>query len=91
MLQSTAPPTKEAHVPTRFLVATLLLLPLAAQSPAQVRTKGKQTRPSAVTAVVGKPAPAFRLNDHLGKMVRVGGESKNWTVIAFYPKAMTPG
>jgi len=78
-------------VPTRFLAATLLLLPLAAQSPAQVRTKGKQTKPSTVAAVVGKPAPAFRLNDHLGKMVKVGGESKNWTVIAFYPKAMTPG
>ena len=79
-------------MPTRFLAATLLLLPFTApQSPAQVRTQGKQTKPSAVTTVVGKPAPAFRLNDHLGKMVKVGGESKNWTVIAFYPKAMTPG
>jgi peroxiredoxin Q/BCP len=41
---------------------------------------------------VGKPAPAFRLNDHTGKAVAVGpGATKAWTVLAFYPKAMTPG
>ena len=40
---------------------------------------------------IGKPAPAFKLNDHTGKMVTVGGASKAWTVLAFYPKAMTPG
>jgi hypothetical protein len=40
---------------------------------------------------VGKPAPAFRLNDHHGKAVEVGGKADRWTVIAFYPKAATPG
>ena len=40
---------------------------------------------------VGKQAPAFRLNDQTGKSVSVGGENKMWTVVAFYPKAMTPG
>ena len=41
---------------------------------------------------VGKPAPSFRLNDHTGKAVRVGGRDENgWTVLAFFPKAATPG
>ena len=41
---------------------------------------------------IGKPAPAFRLNDHTGKGVDVGGTATtSWTVLAFYPKAMTPG
>ena len=39
----------------------------------------------------GKPAPSIRLNDHEGNIVSVGGESERWTVLAFYPKAMTPG
>lgn len=40
---------------------------------------------------VGQRAPAFRLNDHSGKAVSIGGESDTWTVLAFYPKAATPG
>jgi peroxiredoxin Q/BCP len=41
---------------------------------------------------VGKAAPAFRVNDHAGKAVAVGGAASGaWTVLAFYPKAMTPG
>jgi hypothetical protein len=42
-------------------------------------------------AAVGKPAPSFALNDHEGRAVRVGGEAAGWTVLAFYPKASTPG
>ena len=40
---------------------------------------------------VGKPAPALRLNDHHGKIVELGGKRANWTVLAFFPKAATPG
>jgi peroxiredoxin Q/BCP len=40
---------------------------------------------------VGKPAPAIRLNDHTGKIVTLGGPTKNWSILAFYPKAMTSG
>ena len=40
---------------------------------------------------VGQPAPSFRLNDHTGALQEVGGVSNEWTVVAFYPKAMTPG
>lgn len=41
--------------------------------------------------VVGEPAPALRLNDHTGHARRIGGESDGWTVLAFFPKAATPG
>ncbi len=44
---------------------------------------------------VGKPVPAFRLNDHTGAAVAIAPDAKasegNWTVLAFYPKAATPG
>ena len=78
-------------MPTRFLAAALLLVPLAVSFAAQEPTQRRPDKPPPATAVVGQAAPAFRLNDHLGELVKVGGESKNWIVIAFYPKAMTPG
>jgi hypothetical protein len=40
---------------------------------------------------VGQPAPVFRLNDHTGKAVEIGGEADAWRVVAFFPKAATPG
>jgi hypothetical protein len=40
---------------------------------------------------VGKPAPALRLNDHKGEIVELGGKRANWSVLAFFPKAATPG
>ena len=42
---------------------------------------------------VGNPAPTFRLNDHTGRAVTIGEESEDgrWTVMAFFPKAATPG
>lgn len=40
---------------------------------------------------IGKPAPAVRLNDHRGNIVELGGKRTNWTVLAFFPKAATPG
>ena len=42
---------------------------------------------------VGKPAPAFRLNSHTGQAVTVDPkeEGETWTVLAFFPKAATPG
>jgi peroxiredoxin Q/BCP len=49
------------------------------------------TKEEAMAVEVGKAAPTFRLNDHTGKLTTVGGTSKTWTVLAFYPKAMTGG
>ena len=40
---------------------------------------------------VGDPAPKFVLNDQDGDLVAIGGESEEWVVLAFYPKALTGG
>jgi AhpC/TSA family protein len=41
---------------------------------------------------VGREAPDFRLNDHEGRLVQLSQlRAKGWTVLAFFPKAMTPG
>ena len=70
------------RLPSLMLLAPLLLaLPQAQDEP----------KPAPVVCEVGKPAPAFSLNDHTGAKVSVGGEAEAWTVIACYPKAMTPG
>lgn len=47
--------------------------------------------PSNPELKVGAAAPAFRLNDHAGRAVSIGGDRERWTVVAFYPKALTPG
>ena len=63
-----------------FLALACLMAPLSAQEVGQ-----------APGPMVGKAAPAIRLNDHTGKAVQIGGESQTWTVLAFYPRAGTPG
>jgi len=41
---------------------------------------------------VGDEAPAFRLNDHVGKALDLRSHGKGaWAVVAFYPKSFTPG
>ena len=80
----------------KFLTASLLLVPFALQAFTQDRVQDRaqdKAKPaaSAEIATVGKPAPMFKLNDHTGKGVKVGGPSKTWTVLAFYPRAMTRG
>jgi len=65
-----------------LLVSWLAFVPAMAQS-------GGDSTPK--TPEVGKPAPVLRLNDHTGKIATVGGKTKNWSVLAFYPKAMTSG
>lgn len=67
-----------------FLVALFLALTssLAVQDTGRARPRQPE---------VGSPAPRFRLNDHTGRAAQVGGASRTWTVVAFYPKAATPG
>ncbi|NOT28880.1 MAG: hypothetical protein HOP15_00365 [Planctomycetes bacterium] len=67
---------------------TLLLAPLLV-----LLTTGIQdtTKPAPKKPEVGKPAPALRLNDQGGKIVALGGKRASWTVLAFFPKAATPG
>jgi len=65
---------------------SLLLAPLLVLLTATVFVAPQAKRPE-----VGKPAPALRLNDHHGNIVELGGKRANWTVLAFFPKAATPG
>jgi len=67
-----------------LLALPLLVLPLALQETSQSKD------PQAKAPEVGKPAPAFRLNNNEGVGVRVGGKGE-WRLIAFFPKAATPG
>lgn len=69
---------------TPLLALALVAIPLLAQ-----QEKPEPAPPPA--PVVGQPAPTFRLNDHTGQATSVGGKAELWTVLAFYPKAMTPG
>lgn len=66
----------------------LLIAPLLALLTASVHLVPQDTsrKPE-----VGKPAPALRLNDQRGSIVELGGKRTNWTVLAFFPKAATPG
>lgn len=65
-----------------FLVLLTLGLPGALQ---------EAPRKAAQKPEVGKPVPALRLNDHHGNIVELGGAREHWTVLAFFPKAATPG
>lgn len=41
---------------------------------------------------IGGEAPDFRLNDQDGKAARLQDlRASGWTVLAFFPKALTPG
>lgn len=68
---------------------TLLLLSVLALLTASFQD---DPRPAPQKPEVGKPAPALRLNDQRGELVELGGKKgANWTVLAFFPKAATPG
>ncbi|MCB9880253.1 MAG: redoxin domain-containing protein [Planctomycetes bacterium] len=67
---------------------TAILLMFDASSSQDDKPSPKSNRPR---IAVGDVAPAFRLNDHEGKLVSVGGKTDKWTVLAFYPKALTGG
>lgn len=70
------------------LALALATLSVRAQQPAP-----KPTPAPKASLEVGAEAPKFRVNDDAGKGVAVGGAQKDgtWTVLAFYPKAATPG
>jgi len=67
---------------------TLALVTLAALLTLSVQDASKS---AAKMPEVGKPTPAVRLNDNTGKIITLGGKTQNWSVLAFYPKAMTSG
>ena len=55
-------------------------------------TLASQNKPAPSKPEVGKLAPIIRLNDHDGKAVQIkANDEERWTVLAFFPKAATPG
>lgn len=74
----------------KLLAAALLLTPFALHPALQDAPQDGKAK-AAEAPVVGQPAPAIRLNDDTGTAVAVGGKGERWTVLAFYPKAATPG
>ena len=67
------------------------LLPFASVALALALAGSPQDEEKSPAPVIGKAAPAIRLNDQNGKAVSVGGETDHWTILAFFPKAATPG
>jgi len=65
---------------------SLFLPVLAILAFAQDSDPKKPVRPR-----IGVPAPNLRLNDHRGEVVELSVERESWTVLAFFPKAATPG
>jgi len=65
--------------------APVLLTPLLLAFPTMQQEK------AATLPTIDKPAPTFRLNHHEGELASIGGAQKTWSILAFFPKAMTPG
>ena len=70
----------------KHALALLLLLPGAFTALAPQKSDKKPELPK-----LEKKAPTFRLNNHDGELASIGGSQDDWTVLAFFPKAMTPG
>lgn len=50
------------------------------------------TQEAPKTPKIGDKAPAIRLNDQDGRAVAIGPrKDEQWSVLAFFPKASTPG
>ena len=90
MLKCTAHPFKlpALAVLTGILLYSSLILPAHAGLFDQL---GSQDQSSKETQWVGKPAPAFRLQDQAKKWHTPEQYRGKWLVIYFYPKDGTPG
>jgi len=70
--------------------AVTAVLTLCAPCVAQDPTPTPDPEAPTTAVAIGRAAPTGRLNDHTGRAVSIG-PSERWTVLAFYPKAATPG
>lgn len=77
-------PNHQATMKLALLIATIALT-----FTLQGEQQTGHAKPAALAA--GQNAPTFQLNDHNGDSRRIGGKQKTWTVLAFFPKALTPG
>ena len=57
-----------------------------------LQDRNQDRKPTTKPPTVGEAVPGIRLNDHTGVAVEIpAGEEDRWTVLAFFPKAATPG
>lgn len=77
------PETTPLNLRPFALALVALGLPFATQDPTP-------DTPTPVVAEVGESAPGLRLNDQSGAVV-VPTFRDRWSVLAFFPKAATPG
>ena len=72
--------------------APLLSLALALGSVLTIAVQDPTPAPDADQPLAaGDAAPLFTLNDQAGKLASLGADPEGWTLIAFYPKALTGG
>jgi len=75
----------------RRIVALAALLPALALTFATLVAGSPSARAEGATPVVGKPAPAFKLQDQAGKWHSLADYKGKWVALYFYPKDETPG
>ncbi len=75
----------------RGVPALATLLPALALAFATLLAGSRPALADGVAPAVGKPAPAFKLQDQMGKWHSLADYKGKWVALYFYPKDDTPG
>ena len=75
----------------RGILALAALLPAVALTFGSLVTGSRPALADGVAPAVGKPAPAFKLQDQAGKWHSLADYKGKWVALYFYPKDDTPG
>jgi thioredoxin-dependent peroxiredoxin len=75
----------------RGILALAALLPAAALALVTLVASSRTALAEGATPEVGKPAPAFKLQDQAGKWHSLADYKGKWVALYFYPKDDTPG
>jgi peroxiredoxin Q/BCP len=75
----------------RGITALATLLPALALAFATLLAGSLPALADGVAPAVGKPAPAFKLQDQMGKWHSLADYKGKWVALYFYPKDDTPG
>jgi len=75
----------------RGILSLAALLPALALTFATLVAGSRPALAEGVAPAVGKPAPAFKLQDQMGKWHSLADYQGKWVALYFYPKDDTPG
>jgi peroxiredoxin Q/BCP len=75
----------------RGILSLAALLPALALAFGSLVAGGRPALADGVAPAVGKPAPAFKLQDQAGKWHSLADYKGKWVALYFYPKDDTPG